>query len=156
VSGEGRRFNTDPTQHHIEQSSDRKNRDGPAQYGLLIAHELWARKAEMDGDVVNDWVEFLLDSREDQRHAVVTAKQGRRSEPNIVAASPRHIAFDNVSRAYKFSRIRIDNGQSIRPVGRGALNVVAFEQKLVVDSELKPQLLLAASGKKEQSMMLAH
>src|ERR1700730_13119916 len=111
----------------------------------------------MRGDVVDDWVEALLDPGEDQRHAPTAVfERRRRREPNIVAATPRRIAFDDAPRTRKTSRIRIDDRQPVRPAGRSALDVVAFEEQLVVDRQLSPQLLCAAGGEQEQSMALAH
>jgi hypothetical protein len=104
----------------------------------------------MRGDVVHYWLEALLDPGEDQRHtSTALAKQRRHGKPDIVATPPRRAAFNDAPGPRKTSRIRIDDGQPVRAAGWRALDVVAFDEQVIVGRKLRAKVLCAACSKKE-------
>jgi hypothetical protein len=69
VSGDGGGLNADSMQCPVEQPAHGKERDRTAQHGLVSADELGTWQVEMCSYVIDNWIEALLDSGEDQGHA---------------------------------------------------------------------------------------
>jgi hypothetical protein len=104
----------------------------------------------MCGDIVQHRLKTLLDPGEDQRNApAALAKQRGRGKPYVVAAAPWRAAFDDAPGARKTTRIGVDDGEPAWSARGRTLHVIAFEEQLVVDRELRAKFLRTAGGKKE-------